>query len=92
VEETPVGAGATPRFALFADAGGAASQLIARYPGILEANVRKPFHDGGVWLVRPDGYTALVTGDDGWDQVAAYLDRLGCSSPTHQASGRRRVI
>jgi hypothetical protein len=86
VEETPVGAGATPRFALFADAGGAASQLIARYPGILEANVRKPFHDGGVWLVRPDGYTALVTGDDGWDQVAAYLDRLGCSSPTHTAT------
>ena len=86
VEETPVGAGITPRFALFAGAGGAASQLMARYPGILEANVRKPFHEGGLWLVRPDGYTALVTGDDGWDQVAAYLDRLGCSSPTHQAT------
>ena len=85
-EETPVGAGATPRFALFAEAGGAASQLVARYPAILEANVRKPFHEGGLWLVRPDGYTALATKHDGWDQVAAYLDQLGCSSPTHRVS------
>jgi 2-polyprenyl-6-methoxyphenol hydroxylase-like FAD-dependent oxidoreductase len=85
-EETPVGAGTTPRFALFADAGDAASQLIARYAGILEANIRKPFHEGGLWLVRPDGYTAFATGHDGWDQAAAYLDRLGCSSPTEKAS------
>jgi 2-polyprenyl-6-methoxyphenol hydroxylase-like FAD-dependent oxidoreductase len=86
LEEAPIGAGATPRFALFADAGAPASQLIARYPGVLEANERKPFHGGGLWLVRPDGYTAFVTGHDGWDQMAAYLDRLGCSSPTQKVS------
>ena len=80
VEETPVGAGPTPRFALFADAGAAASQLIARYPGMLEANVREPFHKDGLWLVRPDGYTAFATGHDGWDQAAAYLNRVGCPS------------
>ncbi len=81
--ETPVGAGAIPRFALFADDGDAASELIARYSGILEPNIRKPFHEGGLWLVRPDGYTALATGHGGWDKVSAYLERLGCTSPTH---------
>ncbi len=84
--ETPVGAGATPRFALFTEDGGAASKLVARYRGILDPNVRKPFHPGGLWLIRPDGYTALATGHGGWDQVAAYLDHLGCTSPTHNVS------
>ena len=60
-QEPPVGAGGTPLFALFAEASVAASQFAARYPGILEPNIRKPFHEGGLWLVRPDGYTALAT-------------------------------
>jgi 2-polyprenyl-6-methoxyphenol hydroxylase-like FAD-dependent oxidoreductase len=85
-EETPIGAGSTPRFALFAEDDGAASEIVARYPGILDPNIRKPFHEGGLWLVRPDGYTALATGHRGWDQVAAYLDHLACTNPMHNAS------
>ena len=85
-EEAPVGAGATPRFALFAEDDGAASEIVARYPGILDPNIRKPFHEGGLWLVRPDGYTALATGQGGWDQVAAYLDHVGCTNPTHNVA------
>ena len=81
--ETPVGTGATPRFALFAEDDVAASEIVARYSGVLDPNIRKPFHQGGLWLVRPDGYTALATGHAGWDQVAAYLDHLGCTSPIH---------
>ncbi len=69
-EETPVRAGSTPRFALFSEDDGAATEIVARYPGILDPNIRKPFHEGGLWLVRPDGYTALATGHGGWDQVA----------------------
>jgi 2-polyprenyl-6-methoxyphenol hydroxylase-like FAD-dependent oxidoreductase len=75
-EETPVGAGNTPRFALFAEPGGAASRLIARYPDLLELNVRKPFSEGGLWLVRPDGYTALATEGDGWDEIGTYLNNI----------------
>ncbi len=35
-------------------------QVIAQYPDLLEPNLRKPFHDGGLWLVRPDGYVAMA--------------------------------
>jgi 2-polyprenyl-6-methoxyphenol hydroxylase-like FAD-dependent oxidoreductase len=79
--ETPVGTGSSPRFVLFSEDDGAATEIVARYPGILDPNIRKPFHERGLWLVRPDGYTALATGHQDWDQVAAYLDRLGCTSP-----------
>jgi len=44
---------------------------------LLEEQIRPPFASGGVWLVRPDGYVALTTGQDGWDVIAAYLDRIG---------------
>jgi 2-polyprenyl-6-methoxyphenol hydroxylase-like FAD-dependent oxidoreductase len=81
-QEPPVGAGGTPLFALFAEAGAAASELAARYPGILEPNLRKPFHEGGLWLVRPDGYTALATTHDRCDDVGTYLHQIGCYSST----------
>lgn len=54
-----VGAGSTPRFALFADADEQITALIARFPELLEPTARAPFEPGGVWLVRPDGYVAL---------------------------------
>jgi FAD binding domain len=72
-----VGAGNTPRFALFAEElDGRGSELIARYPSLLEPALREPFHQDGLWLVRPDGYVALATRPDRWDEVARYLDVL----------------
>ncbi len=72
----PVGAGNTPRFALFAPAGAASARLIAGYPDLLEPEARAPFGDGGIWLVRPDGYVAIAAGRDAWADIGAYLDRL----------------
>ena len=83
-QEPPVGAGGTPLFALFAEASAAVSDFVARYPGVLEPNIRKPFHEGGLWLVRPDGYTALATTHDRWDDVGTYLRQIGCYSPTSE--------
>jgi 2-polyprenyl-6-methoxyphenol hydroxylase-like FAD-dependent oxidoreductase len=75
--QAPVGAGNTPRFALFADGGqGRGSQLIAKYPDLLEPELREPFQEDGLWLVRPDGYVALATKPDRWDHVAKYLEVL----------------
>ncbi len=85
-EDTPVGAGATPLFALFAEDDGTANELVAHYPGVLDPKIRKPFHEGGLWLVRPDGYTALATAQGRWDQVAAYLGQLRCTSRLRNAS------
>jgi hypothetical protein len=62
--EQPVGSGGSPRFAF------------ARYSDLIEPNFRKPYHEGGIWLVRPDGYIALATGRGGWDKVANYPDRI----------------
>jgi 2-polyprenyl-6-methoxyphenol hydroxylase-like FAD-dependent oxidoreductase len=74
--ETPVGAGDRPRFALFGDGEDRFSRLVEKYPALLEAGLRKPFRDGGLWLVRPDGYVALATARDAWDDVAAYLAHI----------------
>jgi hypothetical protein len=72
-----VGAGATPRFALFAQSSGeAVKQLVARYANLLEPDLREPFHAGGLCLVRPDGYVALATKQDRWDEVTKYLDHI----------------
>jgi hypothetical protein len=72
----PVGSGTIPRFALFARPCQAADELIARHPDLLEPACRPPFEQGGVWLVRPDGYVAMTCEDDGWPRVADYLRRI----------------
>jgi hypothetical protein len=73
VDGLRVGAGDTPRFALYAAGGDGGSQLIARYSGLLEPALREPFHQDGLWLVRPDGYVALATRPNRWDEVARYF-------------------
>ena len=79
--EAPIGAGDRPRFVLCADisevtARSAAAVLVGLYGQLAEETVRAPFGEGGMWLVRPDGYVALATRAGEWDDVAAYLDRL----------------
>jgi 2-polyprenyl-6-methoxyphenol hydroxylase-like FAD-dependent oxidoreductase len=72
-----VGAGDTPLFALYAEGGdGRGSELIAKYPSLLEPTLREPFREDGLWLVRPDGYVALATRPNQWDEIARYLDRM----------------
>jgi 2-polyprenyl-6-methoxyphenol hydroxylase-like FAD-dependent oxidoreductase len=79
--EPPFGTGDAPKFALCADlshpkAKVSADVLIGLYRGLLEEQIRGPFSEGGIWLVRPDGYVAFTVGKDGWDDIAAYLDRI----------------
>lgn len=73
---SPVGAGDTPLFALFAEQDERAIPLLQKYRALLEPSLRPPFHPGGLWLVRPDGYVALATKQDAWQEVAAWLDRI----------------
>jgi 2-polyprenyl-6-methoxyphenol hydroxylase-like FAD-dependent oxidoreductase len=72
----PVGAGDTPRFALFARADSNAAAMIERHRDLLEPEFRPPFEEGGMWLVRPDGYVAMVTKQGDWNQVDDYLNRI----------------
>jgi FAD binding domain len=76
-DDQPVGAGDTPRFALFSEESDEqGKQLLEGYGNLLEPKIRKPFTQTGLWLVRPDGYTALTTKRDCWDEVTTYLDQI----------------
>jgi 2-polyprenyl-6-methoxyphenol hydroxylase-like FAD-dependent oxidoreductase len=74
--EPAVGSGNTPRFAMFAEDTPASRSLLSKYANLVEPSPRKPYAEGGVWVVRPDGYVALVAKDDAWNDVDAYLSRL----------------
>ena len=69
----PVGAGATPRFATFAKSDAAGIALIERYRDVLEPEFRTPFGEDAIWLVRPDGYVALVAKAGHWAAIDEYL-------------------
>jgi 2-polyprenyl-6-methoxyphenol hydroxylase-like FAD-dependent oxidoreductase len=78
--EPPVGAGNTPLFALFAESDGMPSNFPERYANLVEPTLREPYHPSGMWLIRPDGYTALSAKAGEWKAVTAYLDRIVRSS------------
>jgi hypothetical protein len=72
--QVAVGSGGTPLFTLFAETTDAAADLLRRFEGLLDPDIRPPFHDGGIWLARPDGYLACSTSDPG--VIASYLDGI----------------
>jgi hypothetical protein len=69
-----VGSGGTPLFALFAEEDSATAELVKRFEGLLDPDIRSPLHDGGMWLVRPDGYVACSSREA--TAVGVYLDGL----------------
>jgi hypothetical protein len=71
-----VGSGNTPHFALFAEDAPESRSLLSKYPNLVEPSPRKQYAEGGVWVVRPDGYVALAAKHDAWNDVDAYLSRL----------------
>jgi hypothetical protein len=74
--QTPVGAGATPRFALFAMPSAPVNALLARRPDLLEPALRPPVTEMGMWLVRPDGYIACVAQEGDAAAIERYLEGL----------------
>jgi hypothetical protein len=74
--EAPFGAGDLPRFALLAQPSRAVSELAARFPALLEIDVRPPADSSGVWLVRPDGYVAAVSSAANLGPISQLLERI----------------
>ena len=70
--QAPVGSGGAPLFALFAKRTTATANLVSRFAGLLDPDIRPPFEESGIWLVRPDGYVACSSKDA--DAVASYFD------------------
>jgi 2-polyprenyl-6-methoxyphenol hydroxylase-like FAD-dependent oxidoreductase len=78
--QTPPGAGDAPRFALFAADTAAVAQLIADYAALLDPLPRPPLAEGGLWLVRPDGYIACTAKNADVETIASYLRTVSAGS------------
>jgi len=73
--QDPAGSGAAPLFALHAANTPEAGSLAASFGKLVSSHLRPPLgDDGGIWLVRPDGYVACAARETG--PVADYLQRI----------------
>lgn len=72
----PPGAGKTPRFVLYAEAGPGRADLLARFPALLEPAARPAPQGGLILLVRPDGYIGFAGKAGDWAEATTYLDVL----------------
>jgi hypothetical protein len=73
----PPGAGADPRFVLYAADAERGAALAARFPGLVQPVPRANPEPGRLHLVRPDGYVGLAAGAADWDAAAHYLKERG---------------
>jgi 2-polyprenyl-6-methoxyphenol hydroxylase-like FAD-dependent oxidoreductase len=71
--QTPVGSGESPRFGLLAKSSAPVKGLIERFSTVLEPELRLPFREDGIWLVRPDGYVACAAAASDESVIARYL-------------------
>jgi 2-polyprenyl-6-methoxyphenol hydroxylase-like FAD-dependent oxidoreductase len=76
-DEAPIGAGDTPRFALFAEPSPSVDALIAAHPTLLEPAPRPPVSPRCIWLVRPDGYVAAEVMEPDIGLLDGYLHAYG---------------
>jgi 2-polyprenyl-6-methoxyphenol hydroxylase-like FAD-dependent oxidoreductase len=74
--EAAIGAGAQPKFAIFADDSAEPGKVAARFPQLVEQQIRAAVREGEVWLVRPDGYVAFAGRNGQMPEVEGYLARL----------------
>jgi len=72
-EETPIGSGTAPRFALCAAPSSATAGLIKRFPDVLDPELRTPIREDSFWLLRPDGYVACGTAAGNERVIEHYL-------------------
>jgi 2-polyprenyl-6-methoxyphenol hydroxylase-like FAD-dependent oxidoreductase len=74
--DAPIGAGDTPRFALFAAPGADAEQFIDCFPNHLEPTPRPVLKPGTITLVRPDGYVAFRGDTNDYPKADAYMTNI----------------
>jgi 2-polyprenyl-6-methoxyphenol hydroxylase-like FAD-dependent oxidoreductase len=68
------GSGARPQFALFAEPTPAVNTLLEQFGRLVGSQIRPPLHDGGIWLIRPDGYVACSSRNP--KEVESYLKQF----------------
>lgn len=76
----PPGAGAEPRFVLYAADASRGAAMASRFAGLLEPQPRRPPVAGRILIVRPDGYVGLSAASDAWGEVQVYMRELARSA------------
>jgi hypothetical protein len=76
----PPGAGAEPRFLLYADDRERAATLTAQFPALLEHEPRTPPDASSVLIVRPDGYIGLSTPATRSGEAERYLRTIAAEA------------
>ena len=69
----PPGAGAKPRWVLYAADAEQGAAFAARFSTLLETPPRSPPHPADLLIVRPDGYIGLSATDGQWSKAECYL-------------------
>lgn len=69
-------AGTSGRFAVIASDTEHAQARLKNYAHLLADRVVDTGNENGICLVRPDGYVAMTTHANGWNDLIAYLDRI----------------
>jgi hypothetical protein len=74
--QSPAGTGSKPLFTLFAEPSEETARLLRDHPTLIDRTLRTPPDTRGMWLGRPDGYTACVSREGNAGPIAAYLAAL----------------
>lgn len=74
--QAPFGSGDTPRFMLLAGSNDAVKGLAREFCDLVDPVIQAPLSDGGIWLVRPDGYVGCVATADDTGIIASYLQAI----------------
>lgn len=74
--QVPFGSGDTPRFTLLAGSNDAVKGLAREFDDLVDPAIQPPPSDGGIWLVRPDGYVGCVAATDDTGTIARYLQEI----------------
>lgn len=72
----PVGAGAQPRFAFFAQQIPQSAAFIHEFSDVLESTPRPPFDDDIITLIRPDGYVSATAHEKDWPALTTWMKRI----------------
>jgi 2-polyprenyl-6-methoxyphenol hydroxylase-like FAD-dependent oxidoreductase len=78
--QAPFGSGDTPRFTLLATSNDAVKNLVREFDGLIDPAIQPPLSEGGVWLVRPDGYVGCVAAANDTGAIAGYLQAIRSSA------------
>ncbi|POF61272.1 monooxygenase [Novacetimonas maltaceti] len=70
----------TPRFVLAATDSAEARGMIARHSSLLMPGMCPPPDEHGIWLVRPDGYVAVVAKRGNWTEIEAALNGMAAEA------------